>query len=94
VIQPPEHSGNPISSHLVATQENLEKGMVNFALRKVSLSYFEWFFNMSQNLHGTDGFTSALKEGVMRIFIAFKNSSPLAGFEPANLESNCKNANH
>jgi hypothetical protein len=38
----------------------------------------------AENLrHGTAGFTSPPKEGVLGIFIALKN--PLAGFEPANL---------
>ena len=32
--------------------------------------------------HGTDGFTSPPKEGVLRIFFPLKNS---VGFEPANL---------
>jgi hypothetical protein len=35
--------------------------------------------------HGTDGFTSPPKEGVLRIFFALKNQTALAGFEPANL---------
>jgi hypothetical protein len=35
--------------------------------------------------HGTDGFTSPPKEGVLRIFFALKNPTALAGFEPANL---------
>jgi len=35
--------------------------------------------------HGTDGFTSPPKEGVLRIFFPFKNPTALAGFEPANL---------
>ena len=36
--------------------------------------------------HGTDGFTSPPKEGVMRIFFfAIKNPTASAGFEPANL---------
>jgi len=34
--------------------------------------------------HGTDGFTSPLKEGVLRIFFAFKNPTASVGFEPAN----------
>jgi hypothetical protein len=42
--------------------------------------------------HGADGFTSPLKEGVLRIFIALKNPSLSAGFEPANRESNSKHA--
>jgi hypothetical protein len=35
--------------------------------------------------HGTDGFTSPLKEGVLRIFFTLKNPKASAGFEPANL---------
>jgi hypothetical protein len=43
--------------------------------------------------HGTDGFTSPLKEVVLRIFIAIKNPSS-AGFEPTNLEPSGKHDNH
>ena len=35
--------------------------------------------------HGTDGFTSPPKEGVLRIFFALKNPKASAGFEPRNL---------
>ena len=35
--------------------------------------------------HGTDGFTSPPKEGMLRIFFAPKNPMASAGFEPANL---------
>ena len=35
--------------------------------------------------HGTKGFTSLPKEGVLRIFFALKNLTTSAGFEPANL---------
>ena len=35
--------------------------------------------------HGADGFTSPLKEGVLRIFFALKNPTASTGFEPANL---------
>ena len=35
--------------------------------------------------HGTDGFTSPPKEGVLRIFFALKNPTASVGFEPANL---------
>ena len=35
--------------------------------------------------HGTDGFTSHPKEGVLRIFFRPKNPKSSAGFEPANL---------
>ena len=40
----------------------------------------------AENLrHGTDGFTSPPKEGVLRIFFRPKNPTSSAGFEPANL---------
>jgi len=35
--------------------------------------------------HGTHGFTSPPKEGVLRIFSPLKNPTASAGFEPANL---------
>ena len=35
--------------------------------------------------HGTNGFTSLLKEGVLRVFSPWKIRRLLAGFEPANL---------
>jgi len=35
--------------------------------------------------HGTDGITSPPKEGVLRIFFAFKNPTASAGFGPSNL---------
>jgi len=35
--------------------------------------------------HGTDGFTSPLREGVLRIIFALKNPTASAGFEPTNL---------
>jgi hypothetical protein len=44
--------------------------------------------------HGSDGFTSCPKEGVLQIFIALKNPSPSAGFEPENIGPNGKHANH
>jgi hypothetical protein len=43
---------------------------------------------------GTDGFTSPQKESVLRIFIALKNPSSSAGFEPAKIGSSDKHANH
>jgi hypothetical protein len=42
------------------------------------------FFTCPKALHGTDGFTSPPKEGVLRIFSP-ENPTPSAGFEPANL---------
>jgi hypothetical protein len=49
LILPPEFSGNPTRSHLVANQEELEKEMMYFPY-EVSLSYFEGFFNMPYKL--------------------------------------------
>jgi hypothetical protein len=43
--------------------------------------------------HEADWFTSPPKEGVLRIFIALRNLSSSAGYEPANLGSNGKHAN-
>jgi hypothetical protein len=44
--------------------------------------------------HGTSGFISHPKEGVMRIFIAIKNLSPWPGLNPATFESSGKHTNH
>jgi hypothetical protein len=44
--------------------------------------------------HGTYGFTSHPKEGVLRIFIAIKNPLPWWGFEPAILWCSGKHTNH
>jgi len=91
LIHPPELSGNYQQRHLVAKQgETWREMSVNFA-GEVSLSYSAGIFNMR---HGTDGFTSPPKEVVLRIFIALKNPSASAGFEPANLESNFKFDKH
>ena len=43
--------------------------------------------------HGTDGFTSPPKEGVLRNFFALKNPKASAGFEPANLGTEGQHAN-
>ena len=42
--------------------------------------------------HGTDGFTSPPKEGVLRIFFRPKNPTASAGFEPTNLGTNGQHA--
>jgi hypothetical protein len=44
--------------------------------------------------HGTSGFTSHPKEGVLRIFIALKNTSPRQDFEPTILGYSGKHTNH
>jgi hypothetical protein len=42
-------------------------------------------FTYRKARHGTDGFTSPPKEGVLRIFFRPKNATASAGFEPVNL---------
>jgi hypothetical protein len=42
-------------------------------------------FTCRKAQHGTDGFTSPPKEGVLRNFFRPKNPTASAGFEPANL---------
>jgi hypothetical protein len=44
--------------------------------------------------HGTDGFTSPPKEGMLRIFFAPKNPTASAGFAPANLDTRGQHAKH
>jgi hypothetical protein len=44
--------------------------------------------------HGTSGFTSCPKEGVLRILIALKKAIASAGFEPATLGSSGKHTNY
>jgi hypothetical protein len=55
----------------------------NFAEMTTSTPFTDLLY--AANLrHGTDGFTSPPKEGVLRIFFAIKNPMASAGFEPAN----------
>jgi hypothetical protein len=73
-------------------REELAKKMISFAL--ISFHTSNHCLTCHRILrHGTDGFTFPSKEGVLRICIAFKNPSPSAGFERANLGSNGKHAN-
>jgi hypothetical protein len=44
--------------------------------------------------HGVDGFTSPLKVGVLWTFCRPQKSIAPAGFEPSNIRSNVKHANH
>ena len=46
---------------------------------------FRYLIHAANLRHGTDGFTSPPKEGVLRIFFALKIATASAGFEPANL---------
>jgi hypothetical protein len=62
----------------------------------ISLSYCAGFFVTCPKIlgHGADGITFPSKQGVLPIFIAFKNTSPSAGFQPANLGPNDKHDNY
>jgi hypothetical protein len=48
-------------------------------------------FTCREARHGTDGFTSLPKEGMMRIFSP-ENTTASAGFEPANLGTKSQHA--
>jgi len=56
----------------------------NFAEMTNSMQFRD-LLHASNLRHGTDGFTSPPKEGVLRIFSPLKNPTASAGFEPANL---------
>ena len=49
------------------------------------VNYFIALLHAANMRHGTNGFTSLPKEGVLRIFFALKNPTASAGFEPAIL---------
>jgi hypothetical protein len=51
-------------------------------------------FYMLQNLTWGLWLYFPSKKSVMQMFIAVKKSIALAGFEPSNLESDCKHANN
>jgi hypothetical protein len=57
-----------------------------YIVRPSPSSNHYWFIHQS--------FTFPPKEGVLRILITLKSSSSSAGFEPTNLRSNGKHANH
>jgi hypothetical protein len=58
-----------------------------FCLRKISIHARKVLLHAVNLRHGTDGFTSPLKEVVLRILITLKNPSTSVGIEPANLGS-------
>jgi hypothetical protein len=93
-IRPPELSGNPTSSHLVVKQEVHAKEIMNFAVRS-NINTLNGYLICHKILsHGASGFTFPPKEGVLRIFVALKNPLPSVGFQPANIGSRGKHANH
>jgi hypothetical protein len=89
LIRRPELSGNSTSSYLVAKQKELANEIINLAVRSNGSLTCRKILR-----HIADGFTSPPKGGVLRIFIALKSLWLSAGFEPANLGSKRKHANH
>jgi hypothetical protein len=70
----PEFSGNHISSHIAAKQEEQAKKIMNLALRSIFVHTSKWFLTCRKILrHGADGFASTPNEGVLRIFVTLKN---------------------
>jgi hypothetical protein len=91
--QPPVPSGGPVSRDISGVSRKMGKENENLVYpspcdMKRSLTCRK----ISRN--GTSGFTSHLKEGVLRIFIALKKSIALAKFEPVTFGSSGKHNNH
>jgi hypothetical protein len=82
-------------SDLVTKQEELGEGNYEFRHRSIFVNTWKWFTKRRKTLrYESDGFTAPLKEGVLRVFIVLKYPSPSEGFDPANIGSNGKHANH
>ena len=62
-----------------------EKWPTNLAESSDFHAFFRDLLYAANLRHGTDGFTSTPKEGVLRIFSSLKNPTASAGFEPSNL---------
>ena len=83
----------PGASTPATTREALAAKSVELCGRECSGNFAEVTTSMpfrdllhAANLqHGTDGFTSPLKEGVLSIFSPWKILTASSGFEPANL---------
>jgi hypothetical protein len=64
---------------------------INYAF-EVSLLYFKWLFKSRKTLrHGSSGFTSPLKEGVLGFLSALKIHRPRPGLDPRILGPITKN---
>jgi hypothetical protein len=71
------------------------KGNDEFGIGSILVYTSKWYLHAVKSYGiGSKAFTSPPKEGVLRIFIAFKIPSPSAACEPAILGSNNKHANH
>jgi hypothetical protein len=87
LIYPPELSGKYQQRHLVANQEELGEKWQCILQKK-------YLFHTSKGSLTSGKICRHGADGTLRIVIAFKNPSLSPGFEPANLGSNCKHANH
>jgi hypothetical protein len=72
----------------------VRNGGFEFSLRNISIHARKVLLHAVNLRHGTDGFTSPLKEVVLWIFSTLKNPSTSVGIEPANLGSSGEHANH
>jgi hypothetical protein len=70
-----------------------EKCPIKFSLNFDFHGNCRVLLNAAKLLHGTDGFTSPPKEGMLRIFRP-KNPTDSAGLEPANLGTRGQHVNH
>jgi hypothetical protein len=87
LFRPPELSGNPTSSHLVAKQEDLGEENDEFGLMEYLCAYFEGIFNMQKNLPSSGRrLYFPDEEGVLQIFIVLKNPLPEPGLNSRTLD--------
>jgi hypothetical protein len=85
LTHPPELSGNSQQRHLVAMLKNFKRNLREFCLLSISFIAVG-FFNMPYHLTTWERrLNSNPKEVVLQIFIAIKNPSSSARFEPGNL---------
>jgi hypothetical protein len=90
-----ELSGNSSKkSHLVARQEEFEERNDTFSIRSIFFHPLKVFLIYRKILRrGADGFITLRRKGCCR-FLSPLKSIASTGFEPANLGSNGKHANH
>jgi hypothetical protein len=82
--QPPVLSGGPLSRDISGASRIMGKGNENLVYS--SPRDFKRSLTCRKILrHGTSGFTSHSKEGVLRIFVTFKNPSPRPVLNPRSL---------
>jgi len=83
------HQASPGASPRESTQrrkvELWARNVRNFCLNADLHVTFKDLLHAVNLRHGTDGFTSPPKEGVLRIFFRSKNPTASAGCQPANL---------